>query len=48
MMALLGCGQVHELSCPRSGEGHGAPKSGDITFSCGCLLIFKHYTLRTA
>ena len=36
------------LAIGASTSGLRASKSGDITFSCGCLLILKHYTLRAA
>ena len=36
------------LATRASTSGLRASKSGDITFSCGCLLILKHHTLRAA
>ncbi len=36
------------LAIRASTSGLRASKSGDITFSCGCLLILKHHTLRAA
>ncbi len=36
------------LAIRASTSGFRASKSGDITFSCGCLLVLKHHTLRAA